>query len=102
MKGPAGNVIAFGLSATQVANQIHKVAENTSNVFWTKHVLARMIEREISSRQVLSVLRMGKPDGKPELDDGDWKIALVKRCAGRPIRVIAALSKCHVSVVTVM
>ena len=61
-----------------------------------------MVERDVTTRQVMLALQKGRVDGDPEFDDGDWKITLVNRSAGRKIRVVAALSGDQIFIVTVV
>lgn len=67
-----------------------------------------MIEREISTRQVLDVLRRGRiREGPHRDDDGDWRMNLWKRsAAGQRVEVVLALCEDErgdtLTVITVM
>jgi len=86
---------------SRVVARVHELAANTFNINWTKHALERLDERGLTTRQVLSTLREGEAERDPIPDqDGDWEIILIKRSAGKLVRVVAALSGCRLYVIT--
>ena len=99
------NIILFPpLRRRWVVDRVRQLARNSFNIKWTQHALHRLNEREISSRQVISTVRRGRPAAEPGQDDyGEWTITLTKRCAGRDVRVVVSATE-HDSlfIVTVM
>ncbi len=67
-----------------------------------------MLERDVSTRQVLSVIRQGKVRRGPDQDQfGDWRVTVRKRsAAGQTVEVALALREGEhgsaLTVVTVM
>ena len=58
------------------------------------HVLDRMDERAITSRQALGTVRRGEIVAGPETDEyGDAKVTLKRRYAGQLVRVVVAISE---------
>ena len=62
-------------------------------VEWQRHVLERMLEREIARKEVLDVLLKGKP-----IEDypGDYPLPsalFLGWCKGRPLHVVAAFNR---------
>ena len=103
MSDKASSVVPFPLRRREAAQRVRGLAGDTSNLNWTEHACQRMEEREITTRQVLSTLRLGQADGDPIADqDGGWKLAMVKRSAGRSVRVVVALDDSQLFIVTVM
>lgn len=101
-KNPTVVVPFRAVEPKHVANRVHSLAQDTSNVVWTQHAIDRLDERGITTRQVLTTLRQGRAEGLPVLDEnGGWKIRLAKRSAGQPVRVVASLRQNQVYVVTV-
>ena len=65
------------------------------------HFQNRMIERGVDMRSVLEVLRKGRPFGPPEKDEnGDWRIRMRRKVAGRRVEVIVAVHDEHVDCIT--
>jgi len=61
-----------------------------------------MGNRGVSMREVLECIREGNGDGRPKQDEyGEWGIFMVRRVAGRRIRVRVAASSTDLTVVTV-
>ena len=86
----------------EVLARLRRAVRNSFNIHWTVHAEERMVERGVTTRQVMLALQKGGIDGDPVLEDGDWKITLVHRAAGRKTRVVAALSGDQVYIVTVI
>ena len=62
-------------------------------MYWTRHALDRMSEREITSRQALRTMREGDIDDKIVPDGQDeWKVTLKRRDAGRAVHVVVVIS----------
>ena len=68
------------------------------------HVLDRMDERGITSRQALETIRRGEIVADPETDQyGELKVTLKRRYAGQVVRVVVAVSeRDEVTVITAM
>lgn len=100
----ASSVVPFPvIGRRKAAGRVRELAQETSNLSWTEHACQRMEEREITTRQVLSTLRLGQADGDPTADqDGGWKIVMAKRSAGQFVRVVVALDDDQIFIVTVM
>jgi hypothetical protein len=64
---------------------IQRLAGDTRNIFWSRHALERMHERDITAMAVLDVLRTGQPIGhvEPGKNPGEWKLKLWKPLKGR-------------------
>jgi hypothetical protein len=69
----------------QLRNLINRLAADTSNIAWTDHAEERMIERDITDRVAVEVLRTGSPRGPidPGENPGEWKVKMVKEVKGR-------------------
>ena len=73
---------------------VRELAKRTVNIGWTDHAIERLDDREITTRQVLTTLRQGRLEEPPRLDQyGGWQVTLVRRSAGRRVRVVAVLSE---------
>lgn len=70
---------------------IRKIAiENTRQLFITGHASMRMLEREITDKQLQLCLSQGEMIRGPELDrksEIGWKCSFRRRCAGSMLRV---------------
>lgn len=99
-----GNVFSFpDLRPEEVVDRVHELAAKASNIYWTAHALTRMEERDITTRQVLSTLRLGRAVDPPRFDqDGDCEVVLVRRSAGTAVRVAVAISWNQLYVITAM
>ena len=52
-------------------------------------------------RSVLEVLRKGRSFGPPQLDDnGDWRLKMRRRVAGRRVEVVVAVYSDHIECIT--
>jgi len=78
------------LSAQRILQEL--VEHQTDRIFFTDHVVQRMLERRITRKQVLCCLRNGHfLDGPNWSDDRNWVMKLEVLSAGDPIVVVAAL-----------
>ena len=91
MKGVRSRIIPFPKVGRWVVKRVHAIAGDTDKIRWTKHARERIREREITSRQVLEVLRRGRGVGPAQREEGEWKIILEKPQAGREIRVVVTM-----------
>lgn len=84
--------------------RVRELSRESKNVFWgTLHTKQRMKERDVTSRQILDVLRLGKGIDGPTLDQyGDWRIKLSRYSAGRLVQVVVAVKEEHLEVITVI
>lgn len=89
-------------SAAQLEARIHELSKNTSNLrFDHPHFRIRMIQRGITMRQVLEVLRHGNVVDGPKKDHwGDWRVKLQRKVAGRRVQVVVAVQKGRLDLVT--
>lgn len=60
-------------------------------ISWTNHAKQRMVEYNVSSGQVLNVLRAGHEVEGPIRDPVDWKCTYAGNSAGAGVRVVAVL-----------
>lgn len=88
----------------KLVDRAHELAKHSENVWFDNpHVRIRMRERNVSSRQILDVLRHGKGIDGPNLDKyGEWRIKLKRYSAGRVVQVVVVVKKLHLEVVTVI
>jgi hypothetical protein len=65
--------------------RVRELAAETQNVKWSRHARDRMIERGISIRVALTVLRNGNlgDDISPGENEGEWRAKVVRRVRGR-------------------
>ena len=85
-----------------VLREVKELAKSTFNVGWTDHALKRLEDRGITTRQEPTTLRQGRLEAPPEIDQyGGWQVILIRRSAGRRVRVVAVLSEKRLRVVTV-
>lgn len=95
-------------SKNDAIQRVAQIADNTTGfVYFSEHCEMRMLERGISRKQILRVLRSGELIGKVEWDieeERGWKMKLKRISAGAEIRVVAKLverdSECVVAVTT--
>ena len=75
--------------------EIRRIAkEDSSKVIVLDHAKIRMMEREITSRQIYNVLKNGEPKCAPEWDteqEKGWKCRLSRVTAGTAVTVVAKL-----------
>jgi len=86
--------IPLRLNDANMLRLIRTIAEETGNIFITRHAKARMKQRRISQTQVYACLRQGVISESAHEDlGGDWKCTLAHRHAGDEIHVAAAIRK---------
>ena len=75
---------------------------DTQNVLMSvPHFQNRMVERDITVRQVLEVLRTGNGINTPEKDEfGDWRISMRRKVAGQRVHVVVAVCESYVECIT--
>lgn len=89
-------------SSEDLAARVRELSVTSDNIrFDAPHVRQRMLQRKISMRQVLEVLRHGECVSRPKLDEyGDWRIKLKRVVAGRRVQVVVAVKRHSIAVVT--
>jgi hypothetical protein len=78
----------------EIENKVRFLAKE-GLIGWTKHAKERMIERGISTLQVISCLMKGKITEGPVYTHekgGGYRITFDKICAGHSVRVVSVLS----------
>ena len=77
----------------------------TTLMGWTDHAIDQMVQREISDRQVISVLEDGKITRGPDWSEeySDWACVFYRPTCGRTVRVVVGIdaNRKKASVVTV-
>ncbi len=91
-----GNVVALPfIQRDQVEKEIRRIAtESTINMVKLDHAIDRMIEREITDRQILNVLRSGEqlsPAAWNTEKERGWKCKFRRITAGVNVTVVAKL-----------
>ena len=60
-----------------------------------------MVETGFGMRQILEVLRNGKVNGRPELDQyGEYRVRMVRKVAGTRVIVVVAVCADHLVCIT--
>jgi hypothetical protein len=91
-------------SLDELVKKANELAKNSENV-WIDcpHVKQRMLQRNVTTRQIFDVLRNGKGLSGPTLDKyGDWRIKLKRYSAGRVVQVVVVVKESQLEVVTVI
>lgn len=85
--------VDYSMDPFQAESLIHKLAEESTNIKFTRHAMERMEERGITDRQVERVLRRGCVVGMPEqVKKNEWKCKLVREGnANRDIGVVTVI-----------
>jgi len=85
----------YPLSKSSARKILLDIANYHSNrVLWSKHVKTRMVQRDITSRQIISLLRnrhMVFTEGPYEQPNGDWKFNIKGLAAGTIIELVIVL-----------
>lgn len=93
-KNPQG-VDEFPLTEFTARKIINDLAENyTKRIRWSKHVKQRMLERGVTSGQILTLLKSRRSvfrEGPYEESNGDWKFNLKGMAAGTVIELTVVL-----------
>lgn len=93
-------IVPFGLTRPVALERIRFLMSQGAYDF-DPHFSDMMVERDISMRQVLTVLREGTINQGPELDEyNDWRCRVKKRVAGRLVRVVVAIQRNALLIVT--
>lgn len=91
----------FPLTETTARQIIIDLAENHTHLIrWSKHVKQRMIERGVTTGQILTLLQSKRSvfrEGPYPEPNGDWKFNLKGLAAGRVIELTVALKNHHES-----
>ena len=89
------NVHLMDLLAPPMALEIvREIAATTERVKFTYHVLERMAERNITTKQVLCCLRNGWiVEGPAKSIKGNWEMTLKVISAGDAVNVVIALDR---------
>jgi hypothetical protein len=68
-----------------VRDLVRRLAADSKNVKWSIHAQERMVERGISDKVALDVLRLGDLEGdiEPGAKPGEWKAKMVRTVKGR-------------------
>jgi hypothetical protein len=81
----------------------HELAKKSEAVFLSEYAKERMLERNITNRQIFDVLKNGASTSSLDLDrHGFWRIKLRRFSAGRNVQVVVIVEKDHLLVVTVI
>ena len=89
----------FPLTDKTARKIVNDLANNhTNRIRWSKHVKSRMLDRGISSGQILILLKSKNSvfrEGPYEEANGDWKFNLKGMAAGKVIELTVALKNHH-------
>ena len=92
-------VYEFPLTEDTARNIVRNLANNyTNRIRWSGHVKKRMLERGVSSRQIMTLLKNKHSvfrEGPYEEANGDWKFNLKGLAAGQIIELTVALKNHH-------
>lgn len=104
-KQPKG-VVEFPLTASTARKIVQDLATNhTNRIRWSQHAKQRMVEREVSIRQVFTLLKSKYSvfrEGPYCCAQGDWLFNLKGMAAGQIIEVSVALKNHHESPLTMI
>ncbi len=97
-KKPEG-IDEFPLTEGSARKIINDLAQNyTHRIRWSKHVKQRMLERSVTSGQILTLLKSRRSvfrEGPYQESNGDWKFNLKGMAAGSVIELTIALKNHH-------
>lgn len=89
----------FPLTEYGARKIIHDLAFNhNERIRWSHHVKHRMVERDITSRQVYILLRSQYfviTEGPFKTPSGDWKLSIKGLAAGSVIELTLAIARHH-------
>ena len=89
----------FPLTESSARKIVNNLAENyTDRIRWSGHVKARMAERGVTTRQILTLLKSKRSvfrEGPYETPNGNWKFNLKGMAAGTVIELTVALKNHH-------
>ena len=86
-------VARLRFTAAKARQRINALAECSSNLIWTDHVRDQMLDRGITTTDVLRVLRTEYVDDDPtETERGEWKCKITKNVRGsRDVGVVTVI-----------
>jgi len=86
-------VARLRFTAAKARQRINVLAERTNNLIWTDHIRVQMLNRGITTNDVLRVLRTGYVDEDPtETERGEWKCKITKSIrGGRDVGVVTVI-----------
>ena len=89
---------------SEVQARVHELSKDLANIrFNHPHFQARLIERQLTMRQVLEALRKGLVIDGPTRDQwGDLGAKLRRKVAGRRVQIVVAVKEKHLDAVTVI
>lgn len=88
-------------TAGQMLSRIREMVEQGKMQWDEPHFRQRLVERQLSMRQILETAKKGTPVGSPRLDEwGDWRLKLKRKVAGRRVQVVVAMKSDHFVFVT--
>jgi hypothetical protein len=70
---------------------IRERSQNTDNVIIGTHAYDRVETRTIVQEDVYWILQTGMVEGQPSLDDGEWKVIMVRRMPGTRVAGVVTL-----------
>lgn len=92
-------IAEFPLQESSARRIINDLAENhTNKIRWSSHIKKRMLERKISTGQILIMLKNKHSvfvEGPYSDAGGDWVFKLKGRVAGDIIELVVALKNHH-------
>ena len=71
------------LRADEAERIVRARSQDTANVYFSDHAFDRIEERTIVQEDAYRILQTGFVEGRPVLEDGEWKVIMVRRLAGR-------------------
>jgi hypothetical protein len=80
-----GKAVAFRMRPETIRDLVRRLAADSENVKWSTHAQERMVERGITDKTAMDVLRSGDPKGDIEAgtNPGEWKVKMVRTVKGR-------------------
>lgn len=88
------NVIPIRLNDANALRIVRDLAAKSANVYVTSHARVRMLQRNITLKQVLCCLRAGFIFESAHLDiKGDWRLTMRHLIAGDDVKVAVALKQ---------
>lgn len=78
-------LVRMSPNPTEFCRRVRELSEDTSRIKWSRHARDRMVERDISIRVALSVIRGGYLAGAivAGSNTGEWKAKFVRKVPGR-------------------
>jgi hypothetical protein len=90
-----GSVSAWRLTSRIARERVRRIATDSERLVLTEHMQQRMVERGISTLDVLRILRDGEVEDTPvgARKPGDWRVKLVRRLdSGRVAGVVTVIA----------